>query len=539
MAPRNSQPCLPNPDLASEAIPLDGPTWEMLSNEIDPLNFDSVEISFSDHPPQMSEKYRLQRRLGQGGCGTVWLAMQQPPVQRAVAVKFLRPHAASELERPRFVREYQALAMMNHPFIATVYDWGTSADNVPYLIMEFVDGLPITQYCDAQRLDTEDRLVLFLKLCEAVEHAHQRGIIHRDIKPSNVLVATENEMPIPRLIDFGLAKPLPGYMESNESQMTKRGFSVGTPAYMSPEQIKGAVGIDVRADVYSLGVLLYELIVGTVPFVTSQSGTAGVAHMLHMILNDEPETPQSRLRNSSIRKTVAARRGCNWKAIKQRVRGDLESIMLKAIEKKPSERYQSVEAFRRDLLNHLNHRPVEARSSSNFYRLGKFVYRHRFLATAAGVTMTVMLGLLIGLSECLLWARRAEAEGQRALLAQQQSNARNTRAIEALTESLECVTQVELDRGFPLLAQVAALHDLATETVDGHTAMVHASVQDADADDRIKNLQHALQVLTHLQDEQRGFHFGTIRKNLEEHLRGMNDAVRHRRWDDRRSTPIP
>lgn len=500
----------------------DGLTVSMGPDDARLLGNRADEYAESQPAGVLDGKYVLHRQLGQGGCGTVWQAEQLPPVKRSVAIKFLRADVATEFDRSRFALEHQALAVMSHPFIARVYDWGTTPDKRPYLVMEYVDGAPINRYSDLQRLTIDERLTLFLKLCDAVEHAHQRSIIHRDIKPSNVLVAPEQRTHVPRLIDFGLAKALPGSGYDAGLPMTNPGFTVGTPAYMSPEQIGGELGIDVRTDVYSLGILLYELICGSVPFASQQSANAGLANTFHLILNYEADSPRLRLKNSSLRDEIAAARSADWKTIVRSIQGDLESIILKAIEKQPGRRYQSVEAFRRDVECFLSHHPVEAKSSTRAYRFRKFLYRHRWMVTAVAATVLLLVVSTVGLAKSLYWARKAEADARLSLLAERRANMKSEKAMRALAESLVYVSQIDFDQGYPLLEQMTALHDIVSEDCDTHSPVAKSEVNRNDTE----SIRHALHVIAHLRNEQPELPSEAI-ENLEQRLRqrlGENDG---------------
>jgi tetratricopeptide (TPR) repeat protein len=344
--------------------------------------------------------------------GVVYLAEQEQPIRRRVALKVIKLGMDSQEVIARFESERQALALMNHPNIARVFDAGTTDAGRPFFVMEHVAGIPITDYCDKNRLDASERLKLFSQVCQAVQHAHQKGIIHRDIKPSNVLVSIEDDQPRPKVIDFGVAKAIDQRL-TERSLFTRQGMLVGTPGYMSPEQAEPtALDIDTRTDIYSLGVLLYELMVGALPFDPQRLRSAGYAEMQRIIREEEPPKPSTRVRAlGETAPSVADRRHTDALALQRLLRGDLDWIALKALEKDRARRYQTATELATDVQKHLRHEPISASPPSRIYRLSKFVRRHRVGVAASGF---VVASLIAGLCLALWQAHAARVEKARA-----------------------------------------------------------------------------------------------------------------------------
>jgi serine/threonine protein kinase len=347
---------------------------------------DAAQVSKSLGP------YHLVRKLGEGGMGQVWLAEQTTPVRRKVALKVIRAGMYDDSVVRRFHAEQQLLAIMDHPAIAKVFDAGTAPEGQPFFVMEYVPGKAITDYCDRQKLTISERLELFVRACEGVHHAHQKGIMHRDLKPANILVVEVDGKPVPRIIDFGLAKPLTPYL-SGESLHTKIGGFLGTPGYMSPEQADPAVlDVDTRTDVYALGVILYELLTGALPFDGTQWKKQRLEEILRHLREDEPLRPSTKV--SSDRGTSTSRaqaRGTEPGQLVSILRGDLDWITIKALDKDRDRRYGGVSELAADITRYMNHEPVLARPASTGYRLGKYVRRHRI-----GVGVAAGLVLLLG-----------------------------------------------------------------------------------------------------------------------------------------------
>ncbi|MET0555296.1 MAG: tetratricopeptide repeat protein [Vicinamibacteria bacterium] len=336
--------------------------------------------------------YKLVEKLGEGGMGTVWVAEQTRPVRRRVALKVIKAGMLSQEVLQRFEAERQALALMRHRNIATVLDAGTSETGLPYFVMELVEGVPLTQYCDDRRSSIADRLRLFVPVCHAIQHAHQKGVLHRDIKPANLLVAIEEGEPVPKVIDFGVAKALHERL-IDRPMHTELGQVVGTLEYMSPEQADITWDIDTRSDVYALGVLLYELLAGSPPLEPDLlRNAASFSETLRLIREVEPEKPSLRLAKSvDTLAGLSAKRSSDPGRLTREVRGELDWIVMRALEKDRARRYETANALARDVEHYLRHEPVEAGPPSRRYRLGKLVRRHRVevVTAAAGVALLV------------------------------------------------------------------------------------------------------------------------------------------------------
>jgi WD40 repeat protein/serine/threonine protein kinase len=346
--------------------------------------------------------YRLVRKLGEGGCGVVYVASQEEPVRREVALKVIKPGMDTRQVVARFEAERQALAMMDHPNIAKVLDGGATEQGRPYFVMELVQGLPVTLYCDQNILDTRRRLELFIQVCKAVQHAHQKGIIHRDLKPTNILVVAQDGAPVPKVIDFGVAKAIEGPL-SDLTAYTGLLHFIGTPAYMSPEQAgAGAGDIDTRSDIYSLGALLYELLTGQTPFETSGLLRKGIEEMRRVIREVEPLRPSTRLSSLGGPRlgSVARLRSAEPVALGTQLQGDLDWVVMKCLEKDRRVRYESASGLAADVRRFLDDEPVLARPPSVAYRLRKMARRHRAAFAAA---MIVLPALVAGLAVSV-WA---------------------------------------------------------------------------------------------------------------------------------------
>jgi serine/threonine protein kinase len=345
--------------------------------------------------------YKILSILGEGGYGLVYLAEQQKPVRRRVALKVIKPGMDTKEVIARFEAERQALALLTHPNIAQVYTAETTEAGRPYFVMEYVKGVPITEYCDTEKLTVEQRLKLFLQVCEGVQHAHQKGIIHRDIKPSNILVSIEADKAIPKIIDFGVAKALSQPL-TDRTLYTEQGQFIGTPEYMSPEQAEMThQDIDIRSDIYSLGVVLYELLTGVLPFDAKMLREGGVDHIRQVIREEEPKTPSTRLSTLSGEDLtkVSKHRHVDFGSLQRKLRGDLDWITLKTLEKDRTRRFGSVSEFTADISRHLTHEPILARPPSTVYKIKKFVRRNRVkVIAAAAVAAVLVVGLIISMT---------------------------------------------------------------------------------------------------------------------------------------------
>jgi non-specific serine/threonine protein kinase/serine/threonine-protein kinase len=379
----------------TEALAVDsydqGDDSEKLSHPESPDSTLSGSSSSSAGGEQIGP-YRLLRVLGEGGMGQVWLAEQKSPIQRTVALKLIKAGMDTKAVVARFESERQALALMDHPNIAQVYEAGSTPEGRPYFVMEYVPGLPITEYCDKHRLAMKERLELFMRVCDAVQHAHQKAIIHRDLKPSNILVEQQGDNAVPKIIDFGLAKAMAQRLTEN-TVYTELGVLVGTPEYMSPEQADlRTQNVDTRTDVYSLGVILYELLVGALPFDAKMLRAAGLEAILRMIREETPPKPSTKVRLMGASSAKPAeRRNEQPHSLARRLQGELDWIALKALEKDRARRYGTASELAADVQRYLRNEPVVAGPASAMYRMRKYVTRHRFGAAAAAV----FAGLLI------------------------------------------------------------------------------------------------------------------------------------------------
>jgi serine/threonine protein kinase/tetratricopeptide (TPR) repeat protein len=427
-----------------------------------------AEAPITEGPGTVLGPYKLMEQIGEGGMGLVFVAEQQQPVRRKVALKVIKPGMDTREVIARFEAERQALALMDHPNIAKVHDAGTTGGEPggvsagrPYFVMELVKGVPITQYCDDNRLPPRERLELFVSVCQAVQHAHTKGIIHRDVKPSNVLVASHDGTPVVKVIDFGVAKAV-GQQLTERTVYTSFSQLLGTPLYMSPEQAGlSSLDIDTRADIYALGVLLYELLTGMTPFDADRLRTVAYDEMRRIIREEEPPTPSRRLSTlGQAAATVSANRQSDPKKLGQFLRGELDWIVMKALEKDRNRRYETASALAADVQRYLKDEPVEAFPPSAWYRLRKFVRRHRPVVWSAAAVLALVL---LGGGGAAWWGqqRAAALRDVKAALAQA------TTAEQLANERLDQVTR-ERDRADQNLelAHKAVTHYLSSVTED-------------------------------------------------------------------------
>jgi tetratricopeptide (TPR) repeat protein len=386
----------------------------------------TMKLDLADAPDeaigQTLGRYKLLERVGEGGCGVVYVAEQTEPVRRRVALKVIKLGMDTKQVVARFEAERQALAMMDHPNIAKVLDAGTTDTGRPYFVMELVRGIRITDYCDQNNLSTNERLDLFIKVCQAIQHAHQKGIIHRDIKPSNILVTLHDGVPVPKVIDFGIAKATEGRL-TDSTVYTQLHQFIGTPAYMSPEQAEmSGLDIDTRSDIYSLGVLLYELLAGSTPFDGQELMSQGIDAMRKTIREKEPMRPSTKLATLQGEELTATarRRSVETSKLAHLLRGDLDWIVMKCLEKDRTRRYETANGLAVDLKRHLNNETVAARPPSAAYKFQKAFRRNKLAFAAAGAVAVALLLGIIGTSLGLVRAerQRQEAEAARKLAEQ-------------------------------------------------------------------------------------------------------------------------
>jgi serine/threonine protein kinase len=416
--------------------------------EKSPPGLGETETAPYDSPEEeagavIAGRYKLLETLGQGGMGAVFMAQQTQPVKRLVALKLIKLGMDSRQVLARFEAERQALALMDHPNIAKVLDAGTTDSGRPFFVMELVKGVPITQFCDTRQLSPRQRLELFIPVCQAIQHAHQKGIIHRDIKPTNVLVALYDDRAVPKVIDFGVAKAT-GQQLTDASLMTGFGGIVGTPEYMSPEQAQlNQLDIDTRSDVYALGVLLYELLTGTTPIDRKRLSQGALFEVLRIIREEEPLRPSTRLSTSDALASIAATRKTEPARLAKLMRGELDWIVMKCLEKDRSRRYETANGLAHDIEHYLHDEVVEAQPPTAGYRLRKFVRKHRRPVLAVAVVGMVLLLGIIGTT----WGYyRAERNAGLERLAKEEANRQRIASDEAKQEALEAKAEADKQR---------------------------------------------------------------------------------------------
>jgi tetratricopeptide (TPR) repeat protein/serine/threonine protein kinase len=443
--------------------------------------------AFDDRAGKSIGAYELLEQVGEGGMGSVWKAQQTQPVKRLVALKLIKAGMDSKTVIARFEAERQALALMDHPNIARVLDAGTESGGRPYFVMDLVEGVPITAYCDEHRLTLRDRLELFIPVCQAIQHAHQKGVIHRDIKPTNVMVALHDGKPVPKVIDFGVAKATEQRL-TDRTLFTQHGIVVGTLEYMSPEQAEAsAEGLDTRSDIYSLGVLLYELLTGSTPLTHLRIKDAAFGEILRIIKEEDPPNPSTRLNDSGAALApISARRHVEPGKLTKLVRGELDWIVMKALEKDRNRRYESASGFALDVQRYLTHEPVMAGPPSAVYRLRKFVRRNRGTLAAVGVLATALLVAIGGVGWAVRdrTARRADVEREK--------TERVARVSSTVRQMLVAVDRLIADQQWPealaSVRQAAAM--VADSEADAETAVrTHALLKELEFIDGLDRIR--------------------------------------------------
>jgi WD40 repeat protein/serine/threonine protein kinase len=483
-------------------------------------------------------KYKLLQRIGEGGMGSVWMAGQLEPVKRRVAIKLIRTEReGSRMILSRFEAEQQAIALMDHPHIAKLLDAGTTKSEAgglhlserPFFVMELVKGVPLTEFCDEHKLSIPDRLNLFMQVCGAVQHAHQKGIIHRDLKPTNILVEMHDDKPVPKVIDFGLAKAMSGQPLTEHTLFTAFGTIAGTPLYMAPEQAKfNAIDIDTRADIYALGVILYELLTGSTPIERATLKKAALDEIMRLIRESEPPAPSKRISTTASKPSVAANRHTEPAKLGRFVKGELDWIVMKALAKERDRRYETANGFAKDIEHFLNHEPVHAGPPSLNYRLRKFIQRNRAQVIAASVVIIALLagiaGITIGLIRAEQHRQLAEANERKAThaaAAERQARQQAEHA-EHLAKANESRAQAERD------VATQAKQQLQTEHTRSEWRLYASQIALAQREWEDADVGHARDVLDSCRPDFRGWEYHYLRTLFDKNqrtFRGHHHAV--------------
>ncbi|MFN6151890.1 MAG: serine/threonine-protein kinase, partial [Planctomyces sp.] len=434
-------------------------------------------------------RYRLLPLRGEGGMGAVWLAQQTTPVKRRVAIKLIRAGMDSKLVLARFDAERQALAMMDHPNIARVYDGGMTERGRPFFVMEYLRGTPLTDYCDQARLSIRDRMDLFLQVCRAVQHAHSRGIVHRDLKPSNILVCRYDGRPVTKVIDFGLAKAL-NHDLTDLTLHTAHGVMVGTPIYMSPEQAElNNLDVDTRTDVYSLGVVLYELLTGTTPLDRERLRRAAMQEVLRLIREEDPIPPSTRLSSSDRLPLIAAQRNVDPSALRHSVTGDLDWIVMKAIEKERARRYETVSVLAEDIQRFLTDDVVQARPPGLFYRISRFARRRRTGLLVAATLAAAVLGTSVGLGWGWKKSSQASTQIQQSISEVQKERGEKQRAQDAAEQQRQVADQLLAEGILRSIGLSGFENSAGGDVSEAETAALRAWAALPDDEQRIRVLE--------------------------------------------------
>jgi serine/threonine protein kinase/WD40 repeat protein len=466
----------------------------------------------------IGDRYTLQEKIGEGGMGEVWVAKQTEPVKRRVALKLIKTGMDSRSVVARFDQERQALAMMDHPNIASVLDGGMTSTGQPYFVMELVNGLELTKFCDEAKLTPKQRLELFIPICQAVQHAHQKGLVHRDLKPANILVTMIDGRPAPKVIDFGVAKAT-GANLTEEAMVTQFGAVVGTLEYMAPEQAGySGVDVDTRADIYSLGVILYELLTGLRPIDGKRLRKAALTKMIRMIMEEEPSKPSTRLSTDEALASLAALRQTEPNRLMAMLRGELDWVVMKCLEKQRDRRYETANALARDVQRYLADEPVEARPPSTAYRFKKFVRRNKLQVIAASL---ILLSLLAGISGTT-W-QWIDATNQRNDATNQRNKAREAEALakrnesKAKAEQIKAIDEANKARIAQELAQQES-HRADRQRLEAETAKYAMQLKLADIHRENSELPEAHSLLDETKPDFRNWEYDLVKQRCDERM---------------------